>query len=54
MERRRLGRTGHLSTVVAFGAAGIGRQPQEVADRAHGSTLASGSHLRQGFMRVVP
>jgi aryl-alcohol dehydrogenase-like predicted oxidoreductase len=34
MERRRLGRTGHLSTVVAFGTAGIGRVDQATADRA--------------------
>src|SRR5574342_663243 len=34
MERRRLGRTCQMSTVVAFGAAGIGRVEQEVADRA--------------------
>jgi aryl-alcohol dehydrogenase-like predicted oxidoreductase len=34
MERRRLGRTGHLSTVVTFGTAGIGKVDQETADRA--------------------
>jgi aryl-alcohol dehydrogenase-like predicted oxidoreductase len=34
MERRRLGRTGHMSTVVTFGAAAIGRVDQDVADRA--------------------
>lgn len=34
MERRRLGRTGHMSTVVALGTAGIGRIPQETADPA--------------------
>jgi aryl-alcohol dehydrogenase-like predicted oxidoreductase len=34
MERRRLGRTGHLSTVVTFGTAGIGRVDQDTADRA--------------------
>ena len=34
MEKRRLGRTGHESTVVTFGTAGIGRASQEVADRA--------------------
>ena len=34
MEKRRLGRTGHMSTVVTFGAAGIGRVEQAVADRA--------------------
>jgi aryl-alcohol dehydrogenase-like predicted oxidoreductase len=34
MERRRLGRTGQMSTVVAFGSAGVGRVGQDVADRA--------------------
>ena len=34
MEKRRLGRTGHESTVVTFGTAGIGRVSQTVADRA--------------------
>lgn len=34
MEKRRLGRTGQLSTVVALGTAGIGRVDQETADRA--------------------
>ena len=36
MEKRRLGRTGHDSTVVTFGAGGVGRQNvnQEVADEA--------------------
>ena len=34
MERRRLGRTGQQSSVVAFGTAGIGRVDQETADRA--------------------
>ena len=34
MEKRRLGRTGHMSSVVAFGAAGIGRVDQETADKA--------------------
>ena len=34
MEKRRLGRTDHESTVVTFGTAGIGRVSQEVADRA--------------------
>lgn len=34
MERRLLGRTGHESTVVAFGTAGIGRVDQATADRA--------------------
>ncbi len=34
MERRRLGRTGHESTVVTFGTAGIGRVDQQTADPA--------------------
>ncbi|HTX52767.1 MAG TPA: aldo/keto reductase [Candidatus Baltobacteraceae bacterium] len=34
MERRRLGRTGHESTVVALGTAGIGRVDQPTADVA--------------------
>lgn len=42
MEQRRLGRTGHMSSVVTFGAAGIGRVPQEVADRAIAEALAHG------------
>jgi aryl-alcohol dehydrogenase-like predicted oxidoreductase len=42
MERRRLGRTGHQSTVVTFGAAGIGRVTQDVADRAIQAALDHG------------
>src|SRR5512138_3632696 len=34
MEKRRLGRTGHESTVIAFGAAALSRVDQETADRA--------------------
>ncbi len=34
MEHRELGRTGHKSTVVTFGTAGIGRVKQDVADKA--------------------
>jgi len=34
MEQRRLGRTGHLSSVVTFGTAGIGKVDQETADVA--------------------
>ena len=36
MEKRRLGRTGHMSTVVTFGAIAIGKKEdnQEAADRA--------------------
>jgi len=42
MDRRRLGRTGHMSSVVTFGAAGIGRVQQDVADRAIALALAHG------------
>jgi aryl-alcohol dehydrogenase-like predicted oxidoreductase len=42
MEKRRLGRTGHMSTVVAFGAAAIGRVEQDVADRAIQTALDYG------------
>ena len=42
MERRRLGRTGQMSTVVAFGSAGIGRVDQDVADRAVQTALDYG------------
>jgi aryl-alcohol dehydrogenase-like predicted oxidoreductase len=42
MERRRLGRTGHLSTVVAFGTAGIGRVDQTVADGAIRAVVDAG------------
>ena len=42
MDKRRLGRTGHMSSVVTFGAAGIGRVEQDVADRAIALALAHG------------
>ena len=42
MEKRVLGRTGHASTVVCFGTAGIGRVTQEVADEAVEQVLAYG------------
>jgi aryl-alcohol dehydrogenase-like predicted oxidoreductase len=42
MEQRRLGRTGHLSTVVTFGAAAIARVDQDVADRAIRTALDHG------------
>ena len=34
METRRLGKTGHQSTVVAFGAYAIGDATQDASDRA--------------------
>jgi aryl-alcohol dehydrogenase-like predicted oxidoreductase len=34
MDQRRLGRTGHMSTVVTFGAVAVGRLDQDAADRA--------------------
>ncbi|MCC7369297.1 MAG: aldo/keto reductase [Chloroflexi bacterium] len=42
MEKRRLGRTGHMSSVVAFGAAGIGRVDQPTADKAIQTALDYG------------
>ena len=42
MEKRRLGRTGHMSSVVAFGTAGIGRVDQETADKAMQTCLDYG------------
>jgi aryl-alcohol dehydrogenase-like predicted oxidoreductase len=42
MEKRRLGRTGHMSSVVAFGAAGIGRVDQATADTAIQTALDYG------------
>jgi aryl-alcohol dehydrogenase-like predicted oxidoreductase len=42
MEQRRLGRTGHMSSVVAFGAAGIGRVDQATADSAIQTALDYG------------
>ena len=42
MERRRLGRTGHLSSVVTFGTAGIGKVDQETADLAVQTVLDRG------------
>jgi len=42
MEKRRLGRTGHMSSVVAFGTAGIGRVDQETADTAMQACLDYG------------
>ena len=42
MEQRRLGRTGHMSSVVAFGCAAIGRVDQDTADRAIQTALDYG------------
>jgi len=42
METRRLGKTGHQSTVIAFGTYAIGEVAQEVADRAIEEVLARG------------
>jgi aryl-alcohol dehydrogenase-like predicted oxidoreductase len=42
MEQRRLGRTGHLSSVVALGSAGIGKVDQERADQAIQTALDYG------------
>ena len=42
MEKRLLGRTGHRSTVVAFGTAALGRVSQEVADVAVQRILDAG------------
>lgn len=42
MEKRRLGRTGHYSTVVTFGTAGIGRVSQAAADKAVQQILEHG------------
>ena len=42
MEQRKLGRTGHLSTIVTFGTAGIGRVTQAQADTAVQRILAHG------------
>lgn len=42
MERRRLGRTGHESSVVTFGGAALGEVSQEQADRAIGLAVDAG------------
>ena len=42
MEKRRLGRTEHMSTIVAFGGAAIGKVTQEVADVAVQNALDHG------------
>jgi len=42
MEKRRFGRTGHLSTVAIFGAAALWEMPQEDADAVVESVIAAG------------
>ncbi|MCX8213352.1 MAG: hypothetical protein OTJ97_02395 [SAR202 cluster bacterium] len=42
MEQRELGRTGHRSTLVTFGTAGLGRVEQDVADKAIEAVLEHG------------
>ena len=42
METRRFGRTGHMSTIAIFGAAGLSQVTQEVADQAMEQIIAAG------------
>jgi aryl-alcohol dehydrogenase-like predicted oxidoreductase len=42
VEKRRLGKTGHMSTVVTFGTFAIGNLPQDEADRVIEEALARG------------
>lgn len=42
METRRLGKTGHMSSVIAFGAYAVGDAPQDEADRVIEEVLARG------------
>ena len=42
MQRRRLGRTGHQSTVLIYGAAALAHVDQDVADRAIQQALGAG------------
>lgn len=42
MEHRRLGRIGHMSSVIIYGGAMLGETPQDVADRSIELALASG------------
>ena len=45
MEKRRLGRTGHLSSVVTFGSYSIGKLDQDAADRVIQLSLDHGVNL---------
>ncbi|MGH2540804.1 MAG: aldo/keto reductase, partial [Actinomycetota bacterium] len=42
MERRRLGRLGHMSSVLIYGGAALGEVTQEVADASIRQALAAG------------
>ena len=42
METRRLGRLGHRSSVLIYGAAALAEVPQQVADRAVQEALDAG------------
>jgi aryl-alcohol dehydrogenase-like predicted oxidoreductase len=42
MEKRRLGRTGHMSTIVIYGGAALGNRTQEEANAALDMALAAG------------
>jgi aryl-alcohol dehydrogenase-like predicted oxidoreductase len=42
MEQRRLGRIGHMSSVLIYGAAGLGQVSQDVADASIEEALAAG------------
>ena len=42
MQTRRFGRTGHMSTVAIFGAAGLSQVTQAVADKAMEQTIEAG------------
>src|SRR6266511_3967293 len=42
MEQRRLGRTGHMSSVLIYGGAALANVSQEMADRSIGLALGAG------------
>ena len=42
MEKRRLGRTEHMSTVITMGTAGLGKVSQETADSSVDLMMKSG------------